>query len=161
MQKIIIEGRRSFGSIKDADLFCADLDAADKEWYSCTADPFSGSAVVSWGYRVELTLEEDKADAYAQLGRALLKEDQQAAANFSKQCEIKGREDAARKLAQEAGYKGAAAQMFCAGFTGLSAKYVKPKNAGMEAEFRAGRIAWGSPEGQRTYRAACSEARRA
>lgn len=161
MHKIIIEGRREFDSIEAADQFCIELDAADQEWYGCVSDPSTNTAVVSWGHRVEMMMEEDRADAYAQLARAMHREAQQEAEKFNKQCEQRGREDAAKSLAQQAGYKRQQAQMFYAGFMGLQAKYVKPRDAGMEAEFRAGRAAWGSSEGQRAYRVACVAARTA
>lgn len=161
MHKIVIEGRREFDSIEAADQFCSELDSADQDWYGCVSDPFTNTAVVSFGHRVEMTMEEDRADAYSQLARAMQKDALQEAEEFNKKCEQRGREAAAKSIAKEAGYKGQQAQMFCAGFMGLQAKYVKPRDAGMEEEFRAGRIAWGSSEAQRAYRAACVAARSA
>lgn len=161
MKKIVIEGRREFSRITDADKFCDELESRGQDWYSCKAnDPAPGRAIVLWGHEVELTTEEDRAEDYAILARGMARDNQIAADKFNARCEAAGREAAAKLLAGQAGYSGAAAKMFCDGFEGLSAKWSKPRTAGLEAEFRAGRAAWGSADGQRAFRAACVAARK-
>lgn len=148
-----------FSNMADAEAFA---DAREAEGFDSvsviTNMPHPGSFEVRWGH-----LSADRENGFDYEMRMIAKihidREAEAEAQFTKDCERKGRADAGRDAAQIAGYSGRDAEVFCDGFRGISAKIVNPRAEGRESIFLAGRAAWGSHEGQRSFRAASVAAR--
>lgn len=152
-------GRVECASIEEANALYDDLEQQGFDYISVLSNtPTHGSHQVSWGHYVAVT---ESASDYEMrmLSRIYEEREQEAAREFTAACEGEGRQVAARILAAAAGLEGRDAEVFCFGFCGWSAKLVNPRAEGREPQFRAGRLAWGSKEGQRLWRIESVKAR--
>lgn len=155
IQKI---GEREFETFDDANRCYCEREA-DGFAYVCMTynTPKAGMYTVRWGIYVES--EDQPTYEIRMLAKIFRERDDEASAQFNKECEVVGRTNAAHQIAAAAGYTGRDAEIFVSGFCGSSAKIVNPRAEGREHIFRAGRVAWGSNNGQRTWRVESVKAR--
>lgn len=159
MPEVATIGRQCCRSFEEADALCNNLEAQGFTYVASLYNvPKPGMYEVSWGHYVEPT-EGGLAYEIRTLARIYREREEEAEAAFNRECEAEGRCNAARTLAEAAGFTGRDAVIFSAGFCGSKAKFIDPRSEGREAVFRAGRRAWGSSEGQRTYRMEAVRAR--
>lgn len=144
-----------FASYEAASARCDTLEAAGEENYSIlTNTPRVGRYTVAYG--------ESNHDMLSLASIATADDERQAALDEKREQHLLsiGRASAAKLAAVEAGLTGRDAEVFAAGFTGLSAKVADPRAEGREPIFRAGRQAYSDPRWQRASRAAAAAARK-
>lgn len=157
--KINIVGSIEFDSFAAADKFCESKDASFEHVSMLSNTPWPGRYLVKWGYVVEMTAEQAWVEDMRVTGDMIEKREQDARNEFEERCRQEGRKVAAEKAARAAGYVGRDAEVFAAGFRGVPAIQQNSRAEGREPIFRAGRMAWGSNEGQRACRVASVRAR--
>lgn len=122
-----------------------------------TNTPRPGRFEVGWGHAEH---DSSFSELMSEYGKIFAEREAREEAAHRIACERLGRAAAAHEFAEAAGLFGRDAEVFCAGFIGLSAKTVNPRAEGREDLFRAGRQAWGGKEGQAAFRRCAVAARR-
>ncbi len=150
---------RDFSSRADANRFYDSIEHDHDHVSMTTNTPAPGMTRVSFG-PLPKTDDESHDEFMASLRRNEQRQREEKAAAREAEVMAAARRIAAQKAAKQFGLEGREAEMFKAGFSGVSAKWANPRAEGLESIFRAGRDAWGKPEWQRQYRIAMIEASR-
>ncbi|PKO36007.1 MAG: hypothetical protein CVU33_20655 [Betaproteobacteria bacterium HGW-Betaproteobacteria-6] len=147
-----------FNDQDKAERFFDAMEVENHEYVAMIANtPTTGMYRVKWGEhkREPQTLT----DVLRDINSVFDDREMEARQQYDADCALRGREIAADESAAAAGLTGREARVYSLGFSGASAKFVNPRAEGLEQIFRAGRLAWATPEGQRAARAAAVRAR--